>query len=391
MALRRLALIGLAGMLALVMIGCGGEAAPTEEPSVEEVVGAPIVVSVTGEVVPAQWAELSFSQGGLVDSLDVAEGDTVAEGDALVELDPTTFDAAVQEAEAALAMAEATLVRTQAGPSEGEIAQAESQLDSMQADLAAAAARRDDLRNGASASEIAAAEATLAQMELAHTAAQNQYDYVMQEDRTDWMPGAREDLDIANFNLASAQSYLTQLQDGDPTQLQIAEAQVWAAAAQRDAAQAALNLLLAQPLPEDLTVAEAQVEQAQAALDAARAAREQATLRAPFAGTVTALRIRASEWAAPGQTVVVLADLSRLQVQTTDLNEIDVTNVAVGNTAEVTFDALPEERISGVVTRIAPRSAEGAGVNYTVTIELDEIPSGLRWGMTAFVDIAVGS
>jgi multidrug efflux pump subunit AcrA (membrane-fusion protein) len=87
----------------------------------------------------------------------------------------------------------------------------------------------------------------------------------------------------------------------------------------------------------------------------------------------------------------VLADLSALQVQTTDLNEIDVARVAVGNTATVEFDALPEETVAGVVTRIAPRSAEGAGVNYTAIIELDEIPSHLRWGMTAFVDIAVGS
>lgn len=391
MALRRLSLVALAGILALVMVGCGGGAEPTEEPQIEEEIGTATVVSATGEVVPAQWAELSFPQGGLVASLDVVEGDTVAEGDVLVELDPTTFDAAVQEAEAALAMAEASLARTQAGPSEEEIAQAEAQLDSAQADMATVAARRDDLRNGASAAEIAAAEVSLAQEQLTHTAVQNQYDHVVREDRTEWIDGAREDLDIANFNLAAAQSYLTQLQEGDPNQLQIAEAQVWAAAAQRDAAQAALDLLLAQPLPEDLVVAEAQVEQAQAALDAARAAREQATLRAPFSGTVTALRIRASEWVAPGQTVAVLADLSALQVQTTDLNEIDVARVAVGDPATVEFDALPGETITGVVTRIAPRSAEGAGVNYTAIVELDEAPSNLRWGMTAFVDIAVDS
>jgi hypothetical protein len=40
-----------------------------------------------------------------------------------------------------------------------------------------------------------------------------------------------------------------------------------------------------------------------------------------------------------------------------------------------------------MVSRIAPKSTEGAGVNYPVIITLDEIPAALRWGMTAFVDI----
>jgi multidrug efflux pump subunit AcrA (membrane-fusion protein) len=388
MALRRYALIALTVVLTLMAVGCGGEPEPTEEPSLGDAATASLI-SATGEVVPAQFAELSFSQGGLVASLGVVEVDTVAEGDVLIELDPTTFDAAVQEAEAALAMAEASLARTQAGATEEEIAQAESQLESAQADLAAAAASRDDVRNGSSAAEIAAAEADLAQAQLAHMAAQDQYDHVMRQNNTDWIPGAREDLDIANYNMAAAESFLRQMQEGDPDQLQIAEAQLWAATAQRDAAQAALDLLLAQPLPEDLAVAEAQVEQAQAALDAAMAEQAQATMRAPFTGTITALHIRESEWVAPGQTVAVLANLSELQVRTTDLNEIDVSQVTVGNTVTVTFDALPAEVVTGVVTRIAPRSAEGAGVNYTVTIELDELPSALRWGMTAFVDIDI--
>jgi hypothetical protein len=39
------------------------------------------------------------------------------------------------------------------------------------------------------------------------------------------------------------------------------------------------------------------------------------------------------------------------------------------------------------VVQIAPKSSEGAGVNYTVIVELDRIPDALMWGMTAFVDI----
>jgi multidrug efflux pump subunit AcrA (membrane-fusion protein) len=71
------------------------------------------------------------------------------------------------------------------------------------------------------------------------------------------------------------------------------------------------------------------------------------------------------------------------------LNEIDVARIKVGDTALVTFDALPGVSLTGKVSRIAPKAAEGAGVNYTVWVDLAEIPENLRWGMTAFVDIEV--
>jgi hypothetical protein len=78
-----------------------------------------------------------------------------------------------------------------------------------------------------------------------------------------------------------------------------------------------------------------------------------------------------------------------MYIETTDLNEIDVARVQVGDTAIVTFDALPEANVKGIVTRIADKASEGSGVNYTVIIELSEIPEKLLWDMTAFVDIQV--
>ncbi|MCP4287858.1 MAG: HlyD family efflux transporter periplasmic adaptor subunit, partial [Gammaproteobacteria bacterium] len=81
------------------------------------------------------------------------------------------------------------------------------------------------------------------------------------------------------------------------------------------------------------------------------------------------------------------ADLNNLRVETTDLSEIDVAKLQVGFEAEVTFDAFPELTLVGTVTRISPKAAQGSGVNYTVVVELTDIPDGLRWGMTAFVDI----
>ena len=39
------------------------------------------------------------------------------------------------------------------------------------------------------------------------------------------------------------------------------------------------------------------------------------------------------------------------------------------------------------LSEIAPKASDGSSANYTVVIELDDIPAALRWGMTAYVDI----
>jgi HlyD family secretion protein len=168
-----------------------------------------------------------------------------------------------------------------------------------------------------------------------------------------------------------------------------AQAEVGVAQAQLAAAQREYEMLLKGPDPQDVKLAEERLAYAKAQLSAAEAALRDLELQAPFDGTVSELYVRQSEWIAPGQPVLSLADLGHLRVETTDLNEIDVARLDVGNGAIVTFDALPDISVGGKVVRIAPKASEGSGVNYTVVVELDEIPPKLRWSMTAFVDIEV--
>jgi HlyD family secretion protein len=79
-------------------------------------------------------------------------------------------------------------------------------------------------------------------------------------------------------------------------------------------------------------------------------------------------------------------------VETDDLTEIDIVQVAVGQPAIVTIDAIPDREFNGVVTNIAPLSEIKRGdVTYTVTIKLtDADDAPLLWGLTGFVDINVG-
>lgn len=114
---------------------------------------------------------------------------------------------------------------------------------------------------------------------------------------------------------------------------------------------------------------------------------------APFDGTVGSVPVHEWETVQPGEPVVVLGDLTSLRVELEDLSETDVGRLSEGQEAEITFEAFPDRLVAGRVARISPmNNAKGGGVNYDVVIDFTEpdVP-GVRWGMTAHVDILVGA
>ncbi len=138
---------------------------------------------------------------------------------------------------------------------------------------------------------------------------------------------------------------------------------------------------------ERLLAAQADVERAQAAVDVAKAQLAQATLTSPIDGTIVSAQISPAEYAAPGQTVFIVGDLSRFKIETTDFSEKDVPKIKIGQKALVYIEALDAE-FSGAVTDIARVSQTVSGdVVFKITIEMDEQPAGLRWGMSADVEI----
>ncbi len=127
---------------------------------------------------------------------------------------------------------------------------------------------------------------------------------------------------------------------------------------------------------------------AQAGRDLAAAQLKNATLVAPFAGVVMKLDIAPGEYAAPGAAVLLLADTSAWQVETTDLTELNVAEVSEGAPAAVTFDAIPDLELPGRVSTVEPYGESKQGdIVYTVSIILDRQDPRLRWNMTAKVSI----
>jgi cobalt-zinc-cadmium efflux system membrane fusion protein len=140
--------------------------------------------------------------------------------------------------------------------------------------------------------------------------------------------------------------------------------------------------------PEQRQEADARVVQAQASLVVAQARLAQATLLAPFDGTVASITVSQGETVQPDQTVMTIGSLAHLRLETTDLSERLIAGVRLGQPAAVRLKAFADP-LSGHVSAISPlagRSADGDTV-FKVTFELDQQPPSLMWGMTGDVDI----
>jgi len=143
------------------------------------------------------------------------------------------------------------------------------------------------------------------------------------------------------------------------------------------------------PPAEKILAADSRVEQSRYALEVAKASLAQGTLLAPFEGTVVEVNISPGEYVQPAQVVIVIVSLENLQIETTDLSELNIAAVQVEQPARVFVESLNEE-FPGKVTAISPVSDTiGGDVVFKVTIQLDEQPKGLLWGMSADVEINV--
>ena len=380
-------------ILSLMLAACGGG----EENATPEAGGVDIfedftpVVSATGKVVPHEWATLSTSTGGIVGDILVEENDVVKEGDVLLRINGREqMDAAIAATNLELVSAEQALKEIE---SNADITDAQA--------LQAIANARDALRDAeiriGSLNEINDPE------DVANANAR----VILTKDAFDkattyWKNF--ENKPESNVKRAEALTVYNQAKDAYEAALRTWN-YIKGGSNDIDLAQGAADLAYAKALlakvqsdyeeleggidPDMLALAQARVNNAEKQLAAAQAARDNLEVTAPFSGTVAQIFIRESESVGPGQPVVILGDLSNLQVETTDLNEIDVARIKVGSKATITFDALPDVEVEAEVVRIATKSSPGTGVNYTVILVLHEVPENLLWDMTAFIDIEI--
>ena len=138
----------------------------------------------------------------------------------------------------------------------------------------------------------------------------------------------------------------------------------------------------------------------QAALVGSRDNLSKTTYRSPIDGRIVGLNIEEGEIVVvgtmnnPGTQILSVADLSRMLVKA-DVDETDVVDVRVGQTATITVDALPDTSFLGTVTEVGNSATRETGgqatgeTNFDVEVLFDKTVLEARPGMTADVEIEV--
>ena len=350
------------------------QATPTERPVLfDDIVPT---ISATGEVVPAEWSSLSMSVAGVVEEVLVSEGDSVEDGQVLVRLKGK------EDLEASIASAEYEVESAQKALDDLYDNNDDLQMEALQMiseytiEVQDAQYQLDKrFTMPANQKDLEKMEALDLMKEIRDEVWERYEPYKNRLDTDETKKDLQDELDEAESDYNSAVNRVEY-----EIALQIAKDNLQEA---RDD----YALYSEGPDPAELALAEARLKTAKSQLQAALAALDDLELIAPFSGTVTEVDVNTNEYVGPGKAVVLLGDLEHLQIETTDMSEMDTALIEIGDKAQITFDAFPSLELTGTVSKIAPKASSGSGVNYKVVVLMDEIPGGLRWGMTAFVDI----
>ena len=112
------------------------------------------------------------------------------------------------------------------------------------------------------------------------------------------------------------------------------------------------------------------------------------TITSPISGTIIEKNAKAGDALTAGADLCTIYDLSYL-VMVINVDELQVSDVSVGQSVQVTADAVPDKTYTGTVTRVSMKgSSNGGTTTYPVTVRIDET-EGLRPGMNANAEIVI--
>jgi HlyD family secretion protein len=400
-------------------------------------------IAAAGRVHGGSESDVGSSVGGRITALFVKEGDRLAPGDLIAQLDDRTAREQLAQAESAVRTAEAQRILSARKPLSSEIerlsADTEQAVKVAQAKLDAARQRVLELEKGPRQEQIDQAVAGLRQAEaqlettraqLAQTRAQlaqqqvqigwNRRDSARAEalakdgaisraeadrKRTDLELATRaaeatarlvdagtRSVQAAESAVEAAKGRLAELKNGTRPEV-LAQARADLAAAESTLAgakrsgQAQIATLLAQPRSEDIRVAEARLIEARRGVEAARQRLADLRITAPYQGTITRIVVYPGAVAGPNQPVVRIVQTPNLELRA-DVDENFLSRMRVGGSAVITCDAYPDTRFQANIREIGAQVDSDRG---TVQVKLDvpNAPKWLRPGQTVSVNIVL--
>lgn len=359
-------LISLFAALALFLAACGAEQTPAAPEFDAGAVAAVNDVIAEGRLVPVRGTSLSFLARGIVAEVLVQAGDTVSEGDVLMRL----ANAGAAEAQLLVAQnAYDALLRNESGD------RARLWQAYMDAQVVRARAEEawDDLDVDGIEDRIEDLEADVQDARDDLKDAQDEFDkYKDLDENNSRRQTAEDDLEDAQNELNSAIRALEE----EVRRRDTVKAAYDGALATEAEAKYQYEISLDGPNADQLALAKAN-------LDAAKDALANFVITAPFNGTIADVNVKVGDQVGPETRAVSLADFSSWIVETTDVTELEVVELRVGQSVTIVLDALPGVELSGVVTAISNAFIQqGGDILYTVRIRVDDADPRLKWGMT---------
>jgi HlyD family secretion protein len=330
---------------------------------VNRAVSTLVAIKGTGNITDLTYANLYFGTAGKIDKLYVRQGDIITKGTVLAKLDTTNLQAALTQAQVNLDQAQITKTQSVTALQAAQtildktqlLVASKTDIFNMQWQIRALQLENLDPSDGGS---IYRMQQILALNALTNSKIKAFLTYLAQPEFTG----------VVTYDITGAKFDTLMTED-----LNIKKSQVQIAQQNIDKAQDA-------------------IDQAQINLDLAQKQLTQAVINAPFDGTVANVNYNNGDMlaspSASQKPVIYLVDPVALAAVVT-VNELDVTNMQIGQQATVNIDAFPGINFKGTVSAISTvPTVRGGIVDYDVTITLIIPPNvQIKSGMNATAQI----
>ena len=375
-------LILLTVVFSLVLTACANQTVATPQSAPPVSIPADGIVA-EGKLQPVQAANLSFQARGLVEEVNVKIGDEVRKGDVLARL--ANYDIAMAQLSSAnLELIQAQQAYDKLLRTEG-LDRADAWTAFMNAQIVRAEAERkwealnvDDIEN-----RIEDAKAEVEDLQTDLNDARDEFDKYKDLDKDNSRrKAAKDDLDTAQNDYNEAVRKLEEItRERDTGRAALDSALAGEAESKHNVEQSVDG-----PNREQLVLLSARLDYARIQVAAAEDTLGNYQITAPFDGIVADVAVEIGEQVSAESRAVSVINTSSWLVETTDITELEVVNLEVGQAVTFTADALPDVTMTGVVTSISQSSFLQSGdVIYTVRIQAEDVDPRVKWGMTVEV------
>lgn len=348
-------------------------------------------IQITGDLSALNTAIISPKISGRLMSISIHEGDRVSKGQIVAVLDQGDANDNLENARAALESAKAKLEQAVTNLDVTKI-QVKTAIRNAQASLKSAQSKLVLTKEPSRSQERRVAQNKVNSTKASYDQAEadyNRYERLLKRGAI-----SQSDFDIkkANFLVAkanhnSAVEDLSIIDEGGRKE-DVNAAQSDVDVAKGNLIDAKANASQINVNEKEVTAAKATVQQAQASVDTAKRELENTYIRSAISGVVSSRSADPGEVVSSGQKLGTVIDLSSVYFKG-DVSEQYMAKIGKGQSVSVHVDALPNEKLQGIITEIYP-SGSTSNRNFSVRISIPKASSKIKPGMFASGEVLIG-